>query len=211
MSAFSDNLTKYREKANISRKELAAILGVSVASIGFYETGRNEPDLQKLVKIATLLHVSVDDLLGYKVDTYEHYKAVFLDLCPNYGIREQCDMVAIYSKEQEESANATPLTWEQAWESEFDFEDGPPAPHEAFDFLPLEWTPDAPPYYLPLKLTRADFIAIMRRAADDWKKETRNIYANQIYKRLGMYKRYHTHKGEVEKKPADDTAGKKEG
>lgn len=207
MSAFSDNLTRYREQANISRKELAAILGVSVASVGFYETGRNEPDLQKLVTIAKTLHVSVDDLLGYKVDTYGHCKAVFLDLCPAYGIRECGDMVAIYSREQEESANAAPLTWE----SEFDFDDGTPAPHEAFDFLPLEWTPDTPPYYMPLELTRADFIAIMQRAADDWKKETRNQYANQIYKRLGMYKRYHTHKEEDAKKPADDTAGKKEG
>ena len=205
MSAFSDNLTRYREQANISRKELAAILGVSVASVGFYETGRNEPDLQKLVKIATLLRVSIDDLLGYKVDTYEHYKAVFLAACPAYGIREQGDMVAIYSREQEESADAAPLTWE----SEFDFVDPTPAPHESYDFLPLEWTPDAPPYYLPLEMARADFIAVMQRAADDWKKETQNIYAMQIYKRLGMYN--HTHKGRDAKKPADDTAGTKEG
>lgn len=77
MSAFSDNLTKYREKANISRKELAAILGVSVASIGFYETGRNEPDLQKLVTIAAALHVSVDDLLGYHVDDFDKAAALF--------------------------------------------------------------------------------------------------------------------------------------
>jgi transcriptional regulator with XRE-family HTH domain len=205
LSAFSDNLTRYREQANISRKELAAILGVSVASVGFYETGRNEPDLQKLVKIATLLRVSIDDLLGYKVDTYEHYKAVFLAACPAYGIREQGDMVAIYSREQEESADAAPLTWE----SEFDFVDPTPAPHESYDFLPLEWTPDAPPYYLPLEMARADFIAVMQRAADDWKKETQNIYAMQIYKRLGMYN--HTHKGRDAKKPADDTAGTKEG
>lgn len=75
MSTFSDNLTRYREQANMSRKELAAILGVSVASIGFYETGRNEPDLQKLVAIAAALHVSVDDLLGYKVDEYENMAA----------------------------------------------------------------------------------------------------------------------------------------
>lgn len=80
MSAFSDNLTKYREKANISRKELAAILGVSVASIGFYETGRNEPDLQKLVTIAAALHVSVDDLLGYHVNEYENKAAMLMSL-----------------------------------------------------------------------------------------------------------------------------------
>lgn len=65
MTTFSDNLTKYRKQANISRKELASILGVSIASVGFYETGRNEPDLQKLAIIANTLHVSIDDLLGY--------------------------------------------------------------------------------------------------------------------------------------------------
>lgn len=76
MSTFSDNLTKYREQADMSRKELAAILGVSVASIGFYETGRNEPDLQKLIAIATALHVSIDDLLGFNLNEYDYYKAL---------------------------------------------------------------------------------------------------------------------------------------
>lgn len=202
---FAENLRVYRERMKLSRKEIAALLSISIQAYGHYENGEREPKLEMLVKIATLLRVSVDDLLGYKVDTYEHYKAVFLAACPAYGIRERGDMVAIYSREQEESADAAPLTWE----SEFDFVDPTPAPHESFDFLPLEWTPDAPPYYLPLEMARADFIAVMQRAADDWQKETRNIYAMQIYKRLGMYN--HTHKGGDTKKPADDTAGTKEG
>lgn len=202
---FAENLRVYRERMKLSRKEIAALLSISIQAYGHYENGEREPKLEMLVKIATLLRVSVDDLLGYQVDTYEHYKAVFLAACPAYGIKEQGDMVAIYSREQEESADAAPLTWE----SEFDFVDPTPAPHESYDFLPLEWTPDAPPYYLPLEMARADFIAVMQRAADDWKKETRNIYAMQIYKRLGMYN--HTHKDRDAKKPADDTAGTKEG
>ena len=205
---FSQNLKKYRESRNFSRQSLADKVGISLSTLGMYEQGRREPDLQKLVSIATLLQVSVDKLLGYTVPIvgeYEHYKAVFLAVCPAYGIREQGDMVAIYSRDQEESADAAPLTWE----SEFDFVDPTPAPHESFDFLPLEWTPDTPPYYLPLEMARADFIAVMQRAADDWQKETQNIYAMQIYKRLGMYN--HTHKGRDAKKPADDTAGTKEG
>lgn len=202
---FAENLRVYRERMKLSRKEIAALLSISIQAYGHYENGEREPKLEMLVKIATLLRVSIDDLLGYKVDTYEHYKAVFLAACPAYGIRERGDMVAIYSREQEESADAAPLTWE----SEFDFVDPTPAPHESYDFLPLEWTPDAPPYYLPLEMARADFIAVMQRAADDWQKETRNIYAMQIYKRLGMYN--HTHKGRDAKKPADDTAGTKEG
>ena len=206
--ALKDNLKRLREQAGYSNgKEFADVLDIAYPRYMTYERG-SWPNEEILIRIAAALHVSIDNLLGYKVDTYEHYKAVFLAACPAYGIRESGDMVAIYSKEQEESADAAPpLTWE----SEFDFDDGTPAPHEAFDFLPMEWTPNTPPYYMPLELTRADFIAVMQRAADDWKKETRDIYAIQIYKRLGMYKRYHTHKEEDAKKPADDTAGKKEG
>lgn len=77
MTTFSDNLAEYREQAHISRKELAKLLGVSVASIGFYETGRNEPDLQKLVTIAAALHVSVDDLLGHHNDSFDKAAAIF--------------------------------------------------------------------------------------------------------------------------------------
>lgn len=203
--ALKDNLKRLREQAGYSNgKEFADVLDIAYPRYMTYERG-SWPNEEILIRIAAALHVSIDNLLGYKVDTYEHYKAVFLAACPAYGIREQGDMVAIYSREQEESADAAPLTWE----SEFDFVDPTPAPHESYDFLPLEWTPDAPPYYLPLEMARADFIAVMQRAADDWQKETRNIYAMQIYKRLGMYN--HTHKGRDAKKPADDTAGTKEG
>lgn len=203
--ALKDNLKRLREQAGYSNgKEFADVLDIAYPRYMTYERG-SWPNEEILIRIAAALHVSIDDLLGYKVDTYEHYKAVFLAACPAYGIREHGDMVAIYSREQEESAAAAPLTWE----SEFDFVDPTPAPHESYDFLPLEWTPDAPPYYLPLEMARADFIAVMQRAADDWKKETRNIYAMQIYKRLGMYN--HTHKDRDAKKPADDTAGTKEG
>ena len=42
---------------------------------GNYENGEREPKLDILIKIAAALHVSVDDLLGYKVDEYESWAA----------------------------------------------------------------------------------------------------------------------------------------
>lgn len=75
---FSQNLKKYRESRNFSRQSLADKVGISLSTLGMYEQGRREPDLQKLVSIATLLHVSVDELLGYTVPVvgeYEKYKA----------------------------------------------------------------------------------------------------------------------------------------
>lgn len=74
MTKFSMNLKLLREANGFSRKELADSIGISVSALGQYEQGRREPDLQKLVTIAKTLHVSVDDLLGYKVDTYGHCK-----------------------------------------------------------------------------------------------------------------------------------------
>lgn len=74
MTKFSINLKLLREVHGFSRKEIAALLSISIQAYGHYENGEREPKLEMLVKIATLLHVSVDDLLGYKVDTYEHYK-----------------------------------------------------------------------------------------------------------------------------------------
>ena len=52
-----------------------------------YEQGRREPDLQKLVSIATLLHVSVDELLGYKVPIVREYEKYKDWLESGYGLR----------------------------------------------------------------------------------------------------------------------------
>lgn len=62
-----------------------------------YEQGRREPDLQKLVSIATLLHVSVDELLGYTVPVvgeYEKYK----DWLESYGydVEEEGQAVKVF-------------------------------------------------------------------------------------------------------------------
>lgn len=101
MTTFSDNLTKYRERANMSRKELAHILGVSVSSIGFYETGRNEPDLQKLQQIARVLKVSTDDLLGYSAVPMSEFEKLKARL-DGYGldVKEYKDMEEELESEQ---------------------------------------------------------------------------------------------------------------
>lgn len=85
--SFSQNLKKYRESRNFSRQSLADKVGISLSTLGMYEQGRREPDLQKLVSIATLLHVSVDELLDYTapvVGEYEKYKGW---LESRYGLR----------------------------------------------------------------------------------------------------------------------------
>ena len=73
MSTFCNNFTKYMEISGISRKELAEKLHVTVATIGFYATGRSEPKIDTLIAIADALKVSVDELLGYVPDKLQYW------------------------------------------------------------------------------------------------------------------------------------------
>lgn len=76
-NTFCERLRKRREEMNITRKEFAGAIGVSVAAVGMYETGDRLPPLPVLVQIARVLHTSTDELIGYSMDAlpeYERYK-----------------------------------------------------------------------------------------------------------------------------------------
>lgn len=75
MNRLAENLRIYRSQTGITRKQIADKLGMTPQAYGNYENGEREPKLDILIKIATTLHVSVDDLLGYKVDEYENMAA----------------------------------------------------------------------------------------------------------------------------------------
>lgn len=195
MNDFPENLRIKRTAANMTRQELADIVGVSLSTIGQYEQGRREPDLQKLIAIAAALHSSVDMLLGYHMDEYAHYKTVFLAACPDYGIKEDGDKLQIYSKEEEKALTAAPLSWNS--EFPYDESDALP-PHVLFDFLPEDLIADGPDLvtvgYLPLEMTRAAFIGIMKQAEKRWKDETKDQFTRAIYMNLSLYKRYQDNK-----------------
>ena len=57
-------MREYRKRTGLTMKQLGEIVGASEASISQYETGRVEPDMALLCKIADALGVSVDSLLG---------------------------------------------------------------------------------------------------------------------------------------------------
>lgn len=87
MSGPAENLKRLRKRAGLSRKEFATILNISIQAYGHYENGEREPKLDMLMAIAATLHVSVDELLGYKVPVigeYEKYKGW---LESGYGLR----------------------------------------------------------------------------------------------------------------------------
>lgn len=61
---FSSRLKELRTNAKLSQKALASQLFVSQQAVARWETDKATPNPEMLSKIATILHVSVDDLLG---------------------------------------------------------------------------------------------------------------------------------------------------
>ena len=61
---FNENLKIARERIGISQKELAEKVGVAKSTYSLYESGNREPNVQTIKKIADILNVSADELLG---------------------------------------------------------------------------------------------------------------------------------------------------
>lgn len=61
---FQENLRYYREKANLTPTEMAKYLNVAYNTYVGYEVRGREPKYDALCKIADLLNVSTDELLG---------------------------------------------------------------------------------------------------------------------------------------------------
>ena len=60
-------IKKYREKAKLSQKELASILGISTAYLCELESGKkSNPNISLVIKMADVLQVSIEELTGGK-------------------------------------------------------------------------------------------------------------------------------------------------
>ncbi len=57
-----------RKNNQLSRKQIAELVGVSVSMIGLYESGERLPSLHMIVKLAAQYKVSIDYLLDYDTD-----------------------------------------------------------------------------------------------------------------------------------------------
>ena len=61
---FGRILQDLREDRDITRKDLASALSISVSTLGMYEQGRREPNIDMLIKMANFFDVSLDFLVG---------------------------------------------------------------------------------------------------------------------------------------------------
>ena len=58
----------FRKRYNLTCREVAEKIGVSLQSMQRYENGKAEPSIENLIKLARLFHVSVDTLIGNDAD-----------------------------------------------------------------------------------------------------------------------------------------------
>lgn len=58
-----NSLVKLREKQGLTQTKLSALVGVKSNTISQYESGKREPSIIVLKKIAKVLNCTVDDLL----------------------------------------------------------------------------------------------------------------------------------------------------
>lgn len=90
-SVFADRLTKVREERGIKRQQAANVIGITRASLEYYEKGQRKPDTEILMKICDYYKVSADYLLGISnaqitATEDEQLKTV----CDYTGLNEKC-------------------------------------------------------------------------------------------------------------------------
>ncbi len=65
MNNLSENIRKYRKESGMTQEELAENLGVTFGTVSKWERGASEPDVDYIMDMAELFHISVDVLIGY--------------------------------------------------------------------------------------------------------------------------------------------------
>lgn len=64
MNGIGIRITELRKQAGMSQFQLAKVLDIATSTLGMYETGKREPSLKVLNRIASYFDVSTDYLLG---------------------------------------------------------------------------------------------------------------------------------------------------
>jgi len=66
MKFLGAKIAEARKDKKLSQRDLAKVLGVAKSTVGGYEAGSRNPDPETLLRIAEILDVSTDYLLGHK-------------------------------------------------------------------------------------------------------------------------------------------------
>lgn len=105
-------IRKLRMEKGYSQKEMAALCGIPYSTYSNYENNNREPGKEQIEKIAKVLEVSADDLIGYKkiidkftIDTIDNINYHIMRLLKEKDIlsEKQQTLEENYNPELEES------------------------------------------------------------------------------------------------------------
>ena len=72
MSDIGTKITQLRKKKNLSQADFAKAIGASRTMVGNYERNVNAPSIEMITKIAKVLDVTIDYLIGEgKISTFD--------------------------------------------------------------------------------------------------------------------------------------------
>ncbi|WP_423363019.1 helix-turn-helix transcriptional regulator [Mycoplasma sp. P36-A1] len=71
-----NNLIKARKKSALSQEEVAEKLGVSRQTISKWELEETIPDIRQAKKLASIYHISLDELIDIDLDVQEIQKVI---------------------------------------------------------------------------------------------------------------------------------------
>lgn len=76
MIEWNTRLKTIREKNGLTQKDLAKLIEVNEKSIYRYEAGVSEPSLTILIRMAEVLHCSIDYLVGFNKSNTSYKQAL---------------------------------------------------------------------------------------------------------------------------------------
>lgn len=83
----ADNIRSYRKARRLTQEQFAEMLGVSTGAVHKWEAGLSIPELELIMKMADFFDVSVDALLGYRVND-DRLEAAEQRLCEYCRVRD---------------------------------------------------------------------------------------------------------------------------
>ncbi|EAF1397328.1 helix-turn-helix transcriptional regulator [Listeria monocytogenes] len=100
---FGKRLKQLRKNNNKTQEDISKILGISRGAYSHIENGRNEPDMETIVKLANIFGVSTDYLLGRSNNGFIDTIAAHID--SNVTEEEMEEILAYIEEKRKEYAN----------------------------------------------------------------------------------------------------------
>lgn len=91
---FGERIRRFRKSRNITQEELAEAVGISLSFLGHIERGTRKPSIETLIRIASALSTTTDELLKDSISSKRDILYSFPDPVDRFAIiRRELDLL----------------------------------------------------------------------------------------------------------------------